>query len=171
MKKSFILVSMFLILAFGFFGCSTKSAEELYNEGLLNQKEQNYEQAVDLFEKAGDKDSDGKFAPKAYLEIATIYYAGNIKNISKEESFSKAITYYEKVYENYPQSEQAPRSLFMKGFIESNEQNNFEAATKTFNEFLEKYPNNEMAEAAKAELENMGLSPDEVLNKKVGSAK
>ncbi|MCW9065762.1 MAG: hypothetical protein OQJ78_05645, partial [Ignavibacteriaceae bacterium] len=65
----------------------------------------------------------------------------------------------------YPSSEYAPSGLFMAGFISANELNNYEAATIIYQQFLKEYPNNELAASAQAELDNMGLSPEDILKK------
>jgi TolA-binding protein len=74
---------------------------------------------------------------------------------------------FRSVYEKYPNSEQAPMGLFMAGFVEANELNDYDAATKTYNLFLETFPDHELATSAKEELDNMGLTPEEILKKNI----
>jgi hypothetical protein len=54
----------------------------------------------------------------------------------------------------------------MSGFIEANNLHQFDEATKTYRIFLEKYPDHELAESAKQELNTMGQAPDEILKQK-----
>jgi TolA-binding protein len=69
------------------------------------------------------------------------------------------------VYEKYPDSEEAPKSLFMSGFILANDLMLYDKATSSYNLFLEKYPSHPLAVSAKEELDNMGLSPEEILKR------
>ncbi len=56
----------------------------------------------------------------------------------------------------------------MVGFIQANEFRQFDDATKSYKLFLQKYPNHSLSKAAKDELDNMGLSADQILNNKIG---
>jgi hypothetical protein len=55
----------------------------------------------------------------------------------------------------------------MAGFVEANELQNYEAATETYNLFLKTFPDHELATSAKEELDNMGLTPEEILKKNI----
>jgi hypothetical protein len=54
----------------------------------------------------------------------------------------------------------------MSGFILANDLKSYNEATASFSLFLQKFPNNELASSAREELENMGLTPEEILQKK-----
>jgi len=57
--------------------------------------------------------------------------------------------------------------LFMAGFVLANELNMYNEATETYNYFIEKFPEHELAASAKEELDNMGLTPEEILRKNI----
>jgi len=78
---------------------------------------------------------------------------------------NKSIESFKKIFEKYPQNKYAPVSLFMSGFVQANELQNYDEATKAYNLFLQKYPDHELAKSAKEELDNMGLSPEDILKK------
>jgi hypothetical protein len=59
----------------------------------------------------------------------------------------------------------------MAGFINANELKNFDEATSLYKQFLMEYPNNELASSAQAELDNMGLSPEEILQNNLANEK
>lgn len=59
----------------------------------------------------------------------------------------------------------------MAGFINANELQNYDEATKLYKQFLVEYPNDELAASAQAELDNMGLSPEEILMKNMAKEK
>ncbi len=57
----------------------------------------------------------------------------------------------------------------MAGFILANELNKTEEAKVIYEEFLKKYPDNQLAGSVKLELESIGKSPEEILQKKIES--
>ena len=54
----------------------------------------------------------------------------------------------------------------MAGFILANELKEFKEAGKMYNLYIQKYPNGELADDAKIELQNLGKSPEEILSHK-----
>jgi len=166
--KSIIAFSLLLL----FFGCSSnKSDKEMFDEAETNLKEKKYPEAVISFEELINDHPDSKLAPEALSQLASIYQNKQVKNLSEEENLEKAIELFKKLHDNYPSSEYAPSGLFMAGFISANELHNYEAATLIYQQFLKEYPNNELASSAQAELDNMGLSPEEILSKNMAKEK
>ena len=53
----------------------------------------------------------------------------------------------------------------MCGYIQANDIKDYKAATETYKLFLEKYPETEFAASAKAEIDNMGIAPEDILKK------
>ncbi len=146
-------------------GCSSKTDQEYFDEAQKYFQQDNIPEAVTSYETLVNEFPDSKLAPKAMMQLAGIYQSKKLTNLSEQELIIKANEYYMEVFEKYPASEDAPTALFMAGFLQANEMNDYPQATKTYNTFLERYPDNEMAVAAKQELENMGLSPEEILRK------
>ena len=91
--------------------------------------------------------------------------------MKESESIEKAVSVFKSVFEKYPDKRQAQISLFMAGFIQANDLKKYQDATATYNLFLQKYPKSEMAPAAKEEISNMGLSPEQIITKKEVSNK
>ncbi len=162
----------YLILSFLFTGvlfingCSSKSAEDYMKTAQENVKQKKIAEAINNYESVVNEFPESAQAPDALFQIATLYQNKMVKNISDVESYKKAEETFRKVYNKYPQAEKAPMALFLSGFILANDLKNFQSATNTYNLFLEKYPNHELASSAKEELSNMGLSPDQILKKK-----
>jgi TolA-binding protein len=162
--KQLLTLSLLIFM----FGCgSKKSADEYLTEANTNLKEDKVPEAVLLFEEFIDEYPDNENAPQVLNQLATVYQNKLLKNLSDKESLEKAASLFRKIYEDYPESSYAPTGLFMSGFVLANELNNYDKATETYNLFLEKYPNHELATSAKEEVENMGLSPEEILKKNV----
>jgi TolA-binding protein len=161
MKSITIILTLLL-----FFGCSTKKTDkELFDEAKKNLTEQNIPEAVSSFDELLIEYPESNLAPEALSELATIYQNKQVKNISEEENLNKSVELFIRLHDDYPSSEYAPSGLFMAGFIYANELQNFEAAKAIYQQFLNEYPEDELAASAKAELDFMGLSPEEILQK------
>ncbi|MBT8379819.1 MAG: tetratricopeptide repeat protein [Ignavibacteria bacterium] len=163
MKQLVSLVLLIFLVSCG----SKKSADELLTEANTNLKEDKIPESVVLFEKFIDEYPNNEKAPEVINQLASVYQNKLIKNLSDTESLEKASSLFRKIYDDYPESNYAPTGLFMSGFVLANELNNYDKAKETYNLFLEKYPNHELAASAKEEVENMGLSPEEILRKNV----
>ncbi len=55
----------------------------------------------------------------------------------------------------------------MAGFILANDLQDFDAAKETYELYIEKYPDGQLADDAKIELENLGKTPEEILLEKI----
>ena len=75
---------------------------------------------------------------------------------NSREEFAKAVEVHEKLMEEYPDSPHYAKSLFMVGFIYANHLKELDKAEKVLKEFLQKYPDDELAPSVKWELEHLG---------------
>jgi len=62
---------------------------------------------------------------------------------------------YQRVVQQYPQSEQAPQAEFMVGFVYSEEKKDYDKAESAFKKLLKDYPKSELAHSAQWMLDNM----------------
>lgn len=62
---------------------------------------------------------------------------------------------YRRVVELYPENEYAPQALFMVGFVESEEKQDYDRAETAFKELVARYPSSELATSAQWMLDNM----------------
>jgi len=161
MKKYFGLV-LFTILAIS---CSKTSDQEYFNQAQTLLKEKKTSEAIKAIETLISEYPESKIAPKALVQLAGIYQNQMVEKLKPSESFNQAQKYFYQVYEKYPDSEEAPQSLFLSGFILANDLKDFDKATSHYKLFLSKYPSNPLAVSAKEELDNMGLSPEEILKR------
>lgn len=65
----------------------------------------------------------------------------------------------------YPGYEKTHMALFIKGFIYETRYNNIEQARATYEKYLKLYPDGELADDCRASIENLGLTPDEIVKK------
>jgi TolA-binding protein len=166
--KSFISLIILLLLV----GCSSKKSEkELFDEAQKNLKEDKIPEAIMAFEELVSGYSESELAPEALSQLASIYQNKLVKNLSEKENLEKAVTFFKKIHDEYPESSYAPTGLFMAGFINANELKNYKEAAALYNQFLQEYPDDELATSAQAELDNMGLSPEDILKKNMANEK
>ncbi|MCK6615738.1 MAG: tetratricopeptide repeat protein [Ignavibacteriales bacterium] len=161
MKSLFI--TLFVSLLF-ITGCSKKNAATYMDEAKNLLKENKYKEAVLLYEELTKEYPEAPLAAEAFFEMAKLYQAKLVPGVTDIDAYQKAITSYTSVYEKYPDSKEAPLALFMTGFILANEMKQYPAAKQAFEKFIAQYPDHEMLSSAQSELENMGKSPEELLN-------
>jgi len=165
MKTSnyFLLFIMVIIFAF----CSGQSDKKLFDEAANLVNEKKYDEAVVIFNQLVEENTESELAPKALFESAKIYQGKVIKNLNSHESLQKSVEVYKKIYNNYPTTAEAENALFMAGFILANDLNDLPGAKEKYELYLEKYPNGQLADDAKIELQNLGKSPEEILKNKI----
>jgi len=167
MKLIISLLTIFLIV-----GCSSKKSDkELFDEAQNNLKQDKVPEAVMAFDELVNDHSDSELAPEALSQLASLYQNKLVKSLSEKESLNKAIMLFKKLHDKYPKSDYAPSGLFMAGFIYANDLQNYDEAAALYKQFLMEYPDNELASSAQAELDNLGLSPEEILLKNMAKEK
>lgn len=166
---SFLLVVLFSIVMIS---CSSKKDEtELYNKAKKSLNDQNYYDALVSYKELIKEYPNGEHAPEVLLEIGKLYHGKVDTSLTPKESFEKAVEFYKRLQEEYPQNEKASEALFMASFVLANEIKDYKRAEDSYKLFIEKYPESELVESAKIELENIGVAPEEILKKKVTTEK
>ncbi len=163
MKKFFTVILLGLIVITA---CKSNKDKEIFESASAKAKAKNYSEALKDYQKIIDEYSSSDKAAESYFAVAAMYHMYQIPNISNEESLKKAAQYYHKLYQEFPSNEKAPKALFMAAFIEANEIKQIETARASYQTFLKDFPNHELAPQAKIELENLGKTPEEMLQTK-----
>lgn len=156
------LSNLFIVLLVFLVSCSPKSETELFKEGNSAEAEKNFALAIEKYTEVVDKFSATAYAESSQYRIAMI-------TVNQEGNKQQAVEAHRKFYIMFPQSKQAPAMLFLAAFIYNNDLRNFDSARVLYGEFLQKYPDHELAESAKFEVENLGKNPDEYLKSAVTS--
>lgn len=78
-------------------------------------------------------------------------------------TFSKSLSMYDWIIDQYPQYDKAPTAMFLKGFIIENELNNDEMAKEVYNSFLSKYPDHQLKDDVQFLLDNVGKTDEEIM--------
>jgi TolA-binding protein len=158
----FLLVSTFLI-----FGCGNKKhADEYMKQAKLGIEQKKIPETVKAYETLVSELPNDSLAPEALYQLGTLYQNKMVPNFKEIESLEKAVAIFKSVFDKYPDSKQAQLSLFMAGFIQANELKKYQDATSTYNLFLQKYPKSDMVSAAKEEISNMGMAPEQIIEKR-----
>ncbi len=89
-------------------------------------------------------------------------------NLNAKEA-QKTIDIANDLIEKYPDFELSPMAMYIKGFVYENQLNDIEKALDTYHQFLEKYPNSHLINEVKSTIENIGLSPEELIRKFEGN--
>lgn len=102
-----------------------------------------------------DKHKDSTDAPH-YL-----FRAGDMAlSLNKPE---QALGLYNRVIYQYPESQKVPECLFLVGFIHENYLQNYGKAREIYQQFLDKYPAHELADDAAISIQNLGKSPEQLI--------
>jgi len=127
---------------------SDKENKGVFNKGQAMATIKAYEKYAELF-------ADDTQTPEYLFKAAEIYRS--IRN------FNKAISIYENIDKNYTKYDKHAQSLFLLGFTYENDLKNLDKAKRLYEEFLQKYPEHELAEASQFSLKNLGKSPEDIV--------
>lgn len=159
------IVAFTVVLVF-LAACSQNSDESLYQEAKSKIADGNYVGAINDYKKIVSDFPKSNYAASTKFELGKLYQGHVLPKIPREESMKEAIKYYTQVNTEYPDSVEAINSLFMIAFLEANEIGNLDKARETYEEFIKRYPDHELAVSARAELNNLGKTPEEILQEK-----
>ncbi len=168
MAKRFFPVLFILALIIG---CNSHKDKEIFDSAEKNFNSKNYIKAIAEYEQVINEYASSDYAEKSLLKVGSMYQMLLVPNISRETSNTKAVQFYKKLFVDFPKSPDAPRAIFMAGFILANDLNKFEEAKSAYKTFLEKFPNDPLTPQVKVELENVGKTPEEILEQKIASRK
>lgn len=99
------------------------------------------------------------------------YYFQQANHFVSQRQYKKAVTYFEKVINDFPGPAFRAQSIFMLGYLYANELKDqpgaLEKARKYYNMFLKEFPNHDLAQSVKMELKNLGKDPNEIILQQV----
>jgi tetratricopeptide (TPR) repeat protein len=79
--------------------------------------------------------------------------------------YNKALGIFDQIVARYPSHKRAADALFQKGFIFNNRLNDTTQARIAYTEFIEKYPNDPLADDAQIEIDRLGIPTEEWLER------
>jgi TolA-binding protein len=129
--------------------------EELYADSLGPVDRQKAQEAIQAYDDFANAFSQDSLAPEYLYKSSEI--AMNL------EMSGKAVEGFRRILNDYPDFDKAPLCIFLQAFIYENQMQQYEEAKKLYREFLEKYPEHDLAEDALVSIQNMGKSLDELI--------
>ena len=160
MKKIIVL----LLIAGFFVGCNSndpaKRIEKLEKQVLSTDKAIDPVVASDLVSAYcdfTDANPDDAMTPEYLFKAVDVSM-----NLNEPQRTIYIIDKLVKEYPDYPRTQAA---LFIKAFIFETKYNNLDMAKKIYEQYLEMYPNGDFADDCKASIENLGLTPEELVKK------
>ena len=76
-----------------------------------------------------------------------------------------SIEQFERIHQIYPESERAPISRFLKGFVAETVLGDIDLARKYYGDFVRAYPEHDLTVDARMSMEMLGLSNEELLKR------
>lgn len=160
MKKIIVL----LLIAGFFVGCNSndpaKRIEKLEEQVLSTDKAIDPVVASDLVSAYcdfADANPDDAMTPEYLFKAVDVSM-----NLNEPQRTIYIIDKLVKEYPDYPRTQAA---LFIKAFIFETRYNNLDMAKKIYEQYLSMYPNGDFAESCRASIENLGLTPEELVKK------
>ena len=166
MKKIFLILSLALMVV----SCGQKMTVEEINK-LESQvfakdvkvEKENVVKLVDAYVLYAKQNPDDSQSPEYLFKALDVAVGINA------EGPQKAIDIADIMIEQYPEFEMTPMAMFLKGFVYENMMMDYEKALDTYHQFLEKYPNSHLVNDVKSTIENIGLTPEELIKKFEGN--
>ena len=160
MKKIIVL----LLIAGFFVGCNSndpaKRIEKLEKQVLATDKAIDPVVASDLVSAYcdfADANPDDAMTPEYLFKAVDVSM-----NLNEPQRTIYIIDKLVKEYPDYPRTQAA---LFVKAFIFETRYNNLDMAKKLYEQYLSQYPDGEFANDCRASIENLGLTPEELVKK------
>lgn len=160
MKKIIVL----LLIAGFFVGCNSnnpaKRIEKLEEQVLSTDKAIDPVVASDLVSAYcdfADANPDDAMTPEYLFKAVDVSM-----NLNEPQRTIYIIDKLVKEYPDYPRTQAA---LFIKAFIFETRYENLDMAKKIYEQYLEMYPNGDFVDDCKASIENLGLTPEELVKK------
>ena len=160
MKRLILLLFILLVMV----GCNTndpaKRIEKLEEQAFATEGAINPEVANDLVSAYcdfADANPDDAMAPEYLFKAVDVSM-----NLNEPQ---RTIYIIDKLLNNYPDYPRTQAALFVKGFIFETRYENCDMAKKIYEQYLVMYPDGEFAESCRASIENLGLTPEELVKK------
>ncbi|MBR9920008.1 MAG: hypothetical protein GYB31_04155 [Bacteroidetes bacterium] len=159
-----------------FVACQQPTAQDTEQE--VNDEVPSYDMIIELERQLVTNASDGLDTELAgrIVEMSEEYATANSGDSLSAEilfkagdvargmrAYGKAIQLWGEVWRSYPESTQAPFSLFFQGFTFDNDLQDKERARHYYNLFLENFPEHELVKDVNELLATLDKTPEEIL--------
>lgn len=164
--NKYFLIAVVMLVTFSCAGPQKEVADDLNNSiSMMEEKLYNSEdmqiskneaiELIGLYEEYVSEFPDDSLAP-VYL-----FRASDLSmNLQRPK---ETILLFNELIKEYPNYEKTPSVLFLKAFVYEDQLGDLDNAKKYYEEFLEKYPDNDFADDAEMSLKNLGKTPEELI--------
>ncbi len=162
MKKLLLSIFVLLIMLSCGENVSVKEVKELESKVLAEGAKPTKEEVIQLIDAYilfAEQNPDDVQSPDYLFRALDIAVGVNA------EGPDKAVKIADMLIEKYSDFEMTPMAMYLKGFVYENIVGDLHNAEMTYRQFIEKYPESPMVEDVKATMENLGLSPEELVRK------
>ncbi|MBQ8958227.1 MAG: tetratricopeptide repeat protein [Bacteroidales bacterium] len=163
--KQTLRMMLVALIALGMLACGEKkltekdlklAEAELFNED-KTMNEAVAPKVAEKYSQFAEQNPDNTSAP------LWLYHAMEI-NVQLKNA-EKSAELCERMLEKFPQSEWAPRSLFLLGsFVYNDQLNDTARAHATLQRLIDTYPDSNLADDAQKSIEYLGLTPEEIMS-------
>ena len=101
------------------------------------------------------------FFPNDSIAPGYLFKAGELA--ASTHHYTQALTYYQKVTASYPNFKYFKESLYLQGFLLDNFLNSDDKAKIIYEEIIDKYPATNYANDAKAAINNLGKTDEQLI--------
>jgi len=115
----------------------------------------NANMAITAYTKFASQFPNDSVTPKFLFKAASLAMSSG--------QYQRALGFYDNIYTKYPTFNQAPDCIFVEGFIYDSFLKDTAKAHAKYQEVITKFPNNNLAEQAKAAISALGKSDDELI--------
>lgn len=135
-------------------GCSRKSAEDLFEKGEIAASDSStFSEAERLLTELVRQYPEYERCDEAMIYLATI-----AQNRGQGE---EAVRLYQELIEKYPEGDRAYQAQFMIGYVYEEMLGDEEKAKTAYRKVVANYPDSDLADDAKLSMENVGKPPEE----------
>ncbi|MCE1189171.1 MAG: tetratricopeptide repeat protein [Ignavibacteria bacterium] len=160
--------TILVLIALVLIGCSKRSEKNYLDSASEKMRNNDISGCIVEYQKLIQDYPSSLNSLAALDSLIYIYQNGLEKSLSRQAAQQKVVECYSTISKNFPESDQGKVAMFMVGFIQANELQQYDAAKKSYQAFLDKNPNHPMAPAARTELENIGKSAEDILKSAKG---
>jgi outer membrane protein assembly factor BamD (BamD/ComL family) len=163
--KAFKAIALLILAGTILLSCSDPRNDDIEKITQMENDLFSEESSLDNMDKAkGLIDEYTLFAdqyPEDTLSPEFLFRAADIAmNINRGEM---AINIYNRILKSYPDFRKAPECLFLKAYVYENNLGQLNKARVYYQEFIDKYPENDFADDAEISIQNLGKSPEELI--------
>jgi TolA-binding protein len=162
-NRNFVLTIIAIVSTFMLFSCSQNKEADLKKVTDLEKKygASAYSDLSKAKELIASYDEFVKKYPKDTVSARFLFEAGRLSMNTAQGK--DAVKYFDKVITDFPDYSKTPDCMFLKGFVYDDLLKDFAKAKEAYQAFLAKYPTHEFADDAKASIENLGKTPEQLI--------